>query len=193
MLSMPGLGCKEYEEKAGRGCPVPKVPCPGAGCGGRVQQGHGFYYRFVGGFLFLVRRLICVVCGVTNALLPEDICAYQDVTLAAVEAAVDAKAGPSAGAKAAGVTGPEGKRQARRWRIKSRQWVDQILTLLALLPSDAEPQSWLALVRAVVGDGPGALLRLRWWLWTGKAVYLGGPCGLFLRGRPLGRLGATPT
>ncbi len=190
MLSMPGLGCKEYEEKAGRGCPVPKVPCPGAGCGGRVQQGHGFYYRFVGGFLFLVRRLICVVCGVTNALLPEDICAYQEVTLAAVEAAVDAKAGPSAGAKAAGVTGAEAKRQVRRWRVKSSQWVDQIL---ALLPSDAKSPSWLARVRAVVGDGPGALLRLRWWLWTDKAVYLGGPCGLFHRGRPLGRLGATPT
>ena len=189
MLSMPGLGCKEYGEKAGRGCRVPKVPCPGAGCGGRLQQGHGFYHRFVGGLRFWVRRVICVVCGVTNALLPEDICAYQDVTLAAVEAAVDAKAGPSAGAKAAGVRGPEAKRQARRWRSKSSQWVDK---MLALLPSDAEPQPWLARVRAVVGEGPGALLRLRWWLWADKAVYLGGPSGLFPRGRPVGPPGATP-
>ena len=187
MLSMPGLGCKEYGEKVGRGCPVPKVACPGAGCGGRLQQGHGFYSRFVSGLRFWVRRVICVVCGVTNALLPEDICAYQDVTLVAVEAAVDAEPGPSAGAKAAELTGAGAKRRARRWRVKRSLWVNQIL---ALLP--AGPQPWLARVRAVVGDGPGALLRLRWWLWSDKVVYLGGPCGLFRRGRPGGRPGAAP-
>ena len=81
MLSVTGVGRKEYGEKLGRGGAVPSVACPGAACEGQEQGGHGFYRRYVDEKLFEVRRLICGLCGVSNALLPADICAYRDVSI----------------------------------------------------------------------------------------------------------------
>lgn len=188
MLSVTGVACNEYAGVIGRNGSVPAVSCPAAGCQGRLQRGHGFYKRFVNGVLVELRRLICVVCGVTNALLPEDLCAYRDATLTAVEAAADTGPGPAARARAAGETGHEAKRRVRRWGLGSAsRWV---VRLVALLP--AGPESWLDRVRAVVGAGSGALVRLRRWLWSRYTVLLGGPCGLFRHGRPGGRPGAAP-
>jgi hypothetical protein len=186
MLSVTGVGRKEYAEKLGRAGEVPSVPCPDAACDGQKQGGHGFYRRYVDGKLFDVRRLICGLCGVSNAVLPDDLCAYRDVSLLAVEAAADAWPGPAAAARAAGVTGTEAKRRVRRLVLTAGSlWVSQILALLA-----AGPERWMDVVRAVVGAGGGGLVRLRSWMWSRYRVYLGGPCGLFRLGRPCGRPGA---
>lgn len=188
MLSIAGVRCNEYAGVIGRNGSVPSVSCPAPGCQGRLQTGHGFYKRYVGGFLVELRRMICLVCGVTNALLPEDLCAYRDATLTAVEAAADTGPGPAVRARAAGETGHEAKRRVRRWGLGSgSRWV---IRLVALLP--AGPEYWLDRVRAVVGTGGGALVRLRHWLWSHYTVFLGGPCGLFRLGRPGGRPGAAP-
>ena len=188
MLSVPGVGRKDYGEKLGRAGAIPSVECPDAACEGEVQGGHGFYRRYVDDKLFDVRRLICAVCGVSNAVLPDDICAYRDVSLLVVEAAADAWPGPAAGARAAGIKGDQAKRRVRRMRLSAGSlWINQILALLA-----AGPERWMAVVRAVVGDGQGALVRLRSWLWSRYSVYLGGPCGLYRLGRPGGRPGAAP-
>lgn len=188
MLSVTGVSCNEYAGVLGRNGSVPAVSCPAPGCQGRLQRGHGFYRRYVGGLLVELRRLICVVCGVTNALLPEDLCAYRDATLTAVEAAANTGPGPAARARAAGETGPEAKRRVRRWGLEPEsRWV---VLLVSLLP--AGPQRWLERVRSVVGAGRGALVRLRHWLWAHYTVFLGGPCGVFRLGRLRGRPGAAP-
>lgn len=188
MLSVTGVSCNEYAGVIGRSGSVPAVSCPAPGCQGRLQRGHGFYKRYVDGLLVELRRVICLACGVTNALLPEDLCAYRDATLTAVEAAAGTGPGPAARARAAGETGHEAKRRVRRWGLGSAsRW---IVGLVALLP--AGPEHWLDRVRAVVGAGSGALVRLRQWLWARYKVFLGGPCGLFRLGRPWGRPGAAP-
>ena len=188
MLSVSGVACNEYARVIGRNGSVPAVSCPAPGCQGRLQRGHGFYRRYVDGVLRELRRMICPACGVTNALLPEDLCAYRDATLTAVEAAADTGPGPAVRARAAGETGHEAKRRVRRWGLEPEsRWV---VLLVALLP--AGPQHWLERVRAVVGPGSGALVRLRRWLWERYTVFLGGPCGLFRLGRPRGRPGAAP-
>lgn len=188
MLSTTGVTCNEYAGVIGRCGSVPAVSCPTPRCQGRLQRGHGFYKRYVDGVLRELRRLICPACGVTNALLPEDLCAYRDATLTAVEAAADTGPGPAVGARAAGEAGHEARRRVRRWGLGSvSRWV---IRLVAFLP--AGPEHWLERVRAVVGAGSGALVRLRRWLWERYTVFLGGPCGLFRLGRPGGRPGAAP-
>lgn len=188
MLSMAGVGRNVYAEILGRGCMVPEIPCPAPECNGRVQRSHGYYRRYVEGRLFEVRRLICLVCGVTNALLPEDMCAYRDTSLSAIEAAADGGPGPASRAEAAGEGGHEAKRRVRRWGVDGRsRWVTQLVALLA-----AGPEGWMERVRAVVGAEACALVRLRRWLWSRYVVFLGGPSGLFRLGRPRGRPGAAP-
>jgi hypothetical protein len=188
MLSMAGVSRNEYAGAIGRVGSVPRVACPTPECQGRQQRGHGFYKRYVDGVLSELRRLICSSCGVTHVLLPEDVCAYRDATLTAMEAAAEVGPGPAARARAAGERGPEAKRRVRRWGLgAASRWVTQ---LLALLP--AGPERWLDRVRAVVGAGSGALVSLRRWLWSQYTVFLGGPCGLFRHGRPGGRPGAAP-
>lgn len=49
MLSMTGVSCNEYADEIGRNGSVPAVPCPAPGCQGRLQRGHGFYKRLLGG------------------------------------------------------------------------------------------------------------------------------------------------
>ena len=103
MLCLPGLGCKNYWEWMAPGSPVPKIECPSCH---RLLRGHGWYRRYLGGQRVRIRRLWCAGCCVTHALLPEDVCAYQDLTLTALEAgaaygAVQAKQrdGPTAGGR----------------------------------------------------------------------------------------------
>lgn len=187
MLSVPGIGCKEYQGKIGRGRAVPEAPCPDPACGGQLRP-HGYYRRYVARVLFEVRRLICLVCGVTTAVLPADICAYRDLTLTALEAAAGAGPGPASRAKAADERGADARRRARRWPLDAASvWVSQLVALLAGVGGP-----WMERVRAVVGAAPGALERLRSWLWSRYTVFLGGPTGLYRLGRPGGRPGAAP-
>lgn len=179
MLSLPGVDRKTYPERFGRGLPLPQVGCPDPACSGQLR-GHGWYRRFVDGILAAIRRLRCNRCGVTHAVLPEDICAYRDATLPALEAAMEAGVGPSAGAKAAGQRGAAGVRRVRRWMrsLEGRR----VAQVVALLPAVAG--SFLERVRAMVGPAPGALIRLRHWLWSTYTYFLGGLTGLFRHGRP---------
>ena len=98
MLCLPGLGCKDYWERMRRGSPIPEIDCPT--CLVRLK-GHGWYERYFCGELVDIRRLRCVGCSVTHALLPEDLCAYQDLTLPALEQAKQ-RDGPTAAARTAG-------------------------------------------------------------------------------------------
>ena len=170
MLCLPGLGCKDYWERMTPGSPLPELDCPS--CRGPLK-GHGWYRRYFGGRRVGIRRLRCAGCGVTHALLPENLCAYQDLTLQALEQAKQ-QDGPSAAARAADRHGA--MRRARRWR-GGRLWRE----LLALLPVAGDV--WQRIV-ALVGPEPGMLVRLRHWLWSQLAYLLGGPCGLFRHGRP---------
>ena len=170
MLCLPGLGCKDYWERITPGSPIPEIACPS--CLGRLK-GHGWYQRYFCERRVGIRRLRCAVCGVTHALLPEDLCAYQDLTLSALEQAQQ-RDGPSAAARAAGCDGA--LRRARRWR-GSRVWQQ----LLALLPA---PGSLWERIVALVGSAPGRLVRLRHWMWSHLVYWLGGPCGVFRHGRP---------
>ncbi len=148
----------------------PRDECPSCLC---QLKGHGWYRRYFGGERVSIRRLCCPGCKVTHALLPEDLCAYQDLTLLALEQAKQ-RDGPSAAARAAGWDGAV--RRARRWR-GGRLWPQ----LLALLPVAGD--AWERIV-ALVGPEPGMLVRLRHWMWSQLAYLLGGPCGLFRHGRP---------
>lgn len=170
MLCLLGLSCKDYWERMTPSAAIPEIECPDCA---DLLKGHGWYRRYFGGQRVAIRRLRCAACGVTHALLPEDLCAYQDLTLPALEQA-QARDGPSAAARVAGVEGAV--RRARRWRA-GRLWRQ----LHAVLP--AAGTLWERMV-ALVGPEPGLLVRLRHWIWSHLAYWLGGPCGLFRHGRP---------
>jgi len=132
-----------------------------------------------------LRRGICPICRVTHAILPEDLCAYRDSTLQAVEAAVSPGPVPAVvAAREAGEAGPESARRVRRWVAGFAAAFEQ--ALLGLLPS--VPGTWVERVRRVVGSAPGWLVRLRGWLWARYRVFFGGPTGLWRHGRPRDRV-----
>jgi hypothetical protein len=179
MLSLAGVGCKQYEERVGRGRPVPAVSCPAPECHGSRLVGHGWYRRYLDSERSEVRRLRCGRCGVSHALLPEDLCAYRDATFAAVESALDAGV-PGGGAQAAGQHGSAGVRRVRRWL---RSACAPVATAVqALLAPAAGP--WWRRAQQVVGTAAGWLTRLRHWLWSRWRCFLGGVSGLYRQGRP---------
>ena len=179
MLSLAGVGCKQYEERVGRGRSVPAVNCPDPECQASRLRPRGWYRRYLGGVRSEVRRLRCPRCGVSHALLPEDLCAYRDATFAAVEAALDVGV-PSGGAQAAGQDGSAGVRRVRRW-LRS-DGAPLATAVQALLAPAAGP--WWRRAQQVVGDGAGWLTRLRHWLWSRWRCFLGGVSGLYRHGRP---------
>ena len=175
MLFLPGIDSKSYWTRLGRGMAIPAVACPDPSCPG-VLSARGWYQRYLGGERVSLRRLRCRRCGVSHALLPEDVCAYRDLTFPVLEAAMHSRDGPSAAARAAGRQGPAAVRQARRW-LRGSSW--QRLSML--LP--AAGRVWER-IEAIVGPVPGQLVRLRHWLWSKLGYLLGGPTGLFRHGRP---------
>jgi hypothetical protein len=183
MLCLPGVDSKSYGEVFGPGVPLPEVSCPDPGCGGERLRGHGWYGRYLEDSRVALRRLRCRRCEVTHAVLPAEVCAYRDLKLEALEAALVVDGGPAAQARAAGQPGPAGVRRVRRWRQHlARGWA---LAVAAVLP----PASgrWWERVREVFGCGPGWLVRLRQWLWLAWGEFFSGLSGLFRQGRP--RLG----
>ena len=180
MLCFPGLDCKSYAERLADGQPLPELACPDPGCPVQCLRGHGWYRRFLGGVLRAIRRLRCPVCKVTHALLPEDVCAYHDLTLGDLEAALDAGGGPSSAARAAGQSGAAGVRRARRWqRAMQLPWTQE---LVAFLPPGTG--SLLERARAAMEDAPSALVWLRRELWSKRVDFLSGLTGLYRHGRP---------
>ena len=177
MVSLPGVSCKEYAERVGQ--EIPPVSCPDPACQGAPLRGHGSYRRRLGGELQPLRRGRCPGCGVSHALFPEDLCAYRDATLDAVEAALPAGS-PSAGAKAAEQEDPQGVRRVRRWlRSAGQAWTSSVL---ALLPAAEGP--WWVRAQKALGAHPGWLTRLRHGLWSKFGCFLGGVFGLYRHGRP---------
>ena len=175
MVILPGVDSKSYWEVLLRGQPLPEIACPDPSCSGRLKA-DGWYARYLGGECVKLRRSVCDRCRVSHALLPEDVCAYRDLTLPALEQALEHPESPSAAAEAAGQEGPAAVRRARRW-LRGSSWVG----LGFLLPAAGE--LWER-VEALVGAGFGKLLRLRHWLWSRAGYLLGGPSGLFRHGRP---------
>lgn len=177
MLSLEGVGCKEYRELVGG--VVPEVGCPDPECQGTRLRGHGWYWRYLGGKQEPLRRMRCPRCRVSHALLPEDLCAYRDATLGAVESALVAS-GPSAGAQAAGEGGSQGVRRVRRWRRSAEGRF--AASLQALLAPAAGP--WWLRAQQVVGEAAGWLTRLRHFVWSRWRCFVGGVSGLYRHGRP---------
>jgi hypothetical protein len=176
MLSLPNVSCKVYWQWVEV---IPELSCPDPACDGSRLQGHGSYRRLLGGELQPLRRVRCPRCGVSHALLPEDLCAYRDATFGAVEAALSAGT-PSAGAEAAGQDDPQAVRRVRRWlRSAGEAWTS---TVSALLP--AVEGRWWERVQAAFGARPGWLTRLRQDLWSRFGCLLGGVSGLYRHGRP---------
>jgi hypothetical protein len=179
MLSLAGVGCKHYEELVGRGTPIPEVSCPDPECQASRLQARGWYWRYLGGVRTEMRRLRCPRCGVSHALLPEDLCAYRDATLGAVESALEVGV-PSGGAQAAGQDGSAGVRRVRRWlRSDGSPLATGVQAVLA--PAEGP---WWRRAQQVFGAGAGWLTRLRHWLWSRWRCFLGGVSGLYRHGRP---------
>lgn len=178
MLSVAGLGCKQYREQMDSGA-VPELICPDPECRGARLRGHGRYKRYLGGALQAIRRVRCTRCKVSHAVLPEDVCAYRDLKLGSVETALAAGA-PSAGAEASGQDGRVGVRRVRGWlRSAQEPFAAKLQGLLGPVPGP-----WWRGAQEVVGQGEGWLTRLRHWLWSSWRCFLGGVSGLFRHGRP---------
>jgi hypothetical protein len=181
MLSLEGLDCKHYREQMDSGV-LPALSCPDPACQAAGLRGHGWYLRYVGGVRQPIRRVRCPRCKVSHAVLPEDLCAYRDLTLGAVEAGLGAGR-PSPGAAASRQDGVEGVRRVRGWLRSAQQ--PFAAKLQALLGPVASP--WWQGAQEVVGKAAGWLTRLRHWLWGTWRSFLGGVSGLYRHGRPTGR------
>lgn len=180
MVFVAGLCSKIYWDQLAPGLALPRVPCPTPSCYGSLLRGHGWHERYLSEQRVRLRRLRCPRCRVSHVLLPEDVCAYRDLSFPVLEAAM-AAAGPKAAAASAGESSPAAVRRARRWR-RGSTWVQ----LSLLLPVAGTVWERIA---AVVGEGVGQLLRLRHWLWSHLGYLLGGATTLFRRGRPRDDLG----
>lgn len=124
-----------------------------------------------------IRRGRCPSCGVTHAILPEDVCAYRDLALDTLVAVLTA-AGPSEAARALGDPGPEKVRRARRWRrLALGERARQAERVLATTGS---PSTWWE--RAIEAYGDLVSWRHRQWAQTG--YFLSPLLGLFRHGRP---------
>lgn len=180
MVSVAGLGCKQYREQMDSGA-VPELSCPDPQCRTPLR-GHGWYQRYLGGERQSLRRVRCPRCRVSHAVLPEDVCAYRDLTFEAVEAGLAAER-PSAGAEVSGQMGRAGVRRVRGW-LRSAQEPDAA-KLQGLLGPVSGP--WWRGAQEVVGQAAGWLRRLRRFLWSSCRYFLGGVRGLFRHGRPAAR------
>ena len=181
MVSVAGLGCKQYREQMDSGV-VPGLICPDPQCQGTSLRGHGWYKRYLGGGRQSLRRVRCPRCKVSHAVLPEDVCAYRDLTLGAVEAGLGAQ-GPSVGAEVSGQVGSAGVRRVRGWLRSAQE--PYAAKLQALLGPVSGP--WWRGAQEVIGKTPGWLTRLRHFLWSSFRCFLGGVSGLFRHGRPASR------
>ncbi len=179
MLCLPGVDYKSYRSRFGRGQSLPDLRCPDPACEKRLR-GHGWYRRYIDGEYAEIRRVRCERCGVTHALLPEEVCAYRDLTLRTLEIILETEGGPSVRAAASAQRRSAGVRRVRRWLRE----IEGSLAgrLQALLP--AVSGSWWQRVKRILGAAPGALVRLRHWLWSTRRYFFAGLLGLFRHGRP---------
>ena len=96
MVSVAGVNRKTYQERFGRGQPLEALACPDPSCLGGSLGGHGFQRRYVDGSYMELRRVRCRRCRVTHVVLPEDLCAYRDVSFQTLEKILSTPGGPTA-------------------------------------------------------------------------------------------------
>jgi len=159
MISVDGIGTKEYWAVFGDVSTRPVVRCPDARCEGSAADPHGHHVRYVGGELRPIYRVLCPGCGVTHGVLPEDICAYRDLTLGQLERVVEA-AGPSEGAGLANLGGVDTTRRSRRLRQAAERGLARAVEAFLT----AGEGNWLERTRGLASLGVDALLWLRRWL-----------------------------
>lgn len=140
-------------------------------------RSHGSYLRYVNGRRMRIRRCRCHGCKVTHAILPEDVCAYRDLTLKDLSTVLTAR-GPTEGARRLGQVSAAGVRRARRLRQEALG--KPARQAERALPELENPAPWWQ--RALVAFGSLVQWRHRQWETTGyfATVLL----GLFRHGRP---------
>lgn len=180
MLCVSGVGIKEYF--SGSRDWLSTLRCPDPGCFRSRFWRHGSYVRYLGGVLRRILRVRCSGCGVTHGVVPEQVCAYRDLTLDCLEQIWD-QVGPSSGARevfAAEASWSAAVCRMRRLlhRVRDRVWP----SLRGFLPALIEPG--LAGLRELFGSSPGVLVRLRHWLLSSHGLWFSGLCGLWRHGRP---------
>jgi len=147
-------------------------PC----CRHSYLASHGSYRRYVDGQRMRIRRGRCSWCGVTHAILPEDMCAYRVLTLEDLASALTAR-GPTAAAQQLGDPSEAGVRRARRTRQDAA--AERTLQNERVLPAARDPGSWWQRALAAYGS----LLAWRRWLWRQTGYFVTGLLGLFRQGR----------
>ena len=139
MVCVKGVGIKEYFEDPRSW--LSALRCPDPDCEQARVEGHGGYRRYVGGVLRRIQRVRCVRCGVTHGVLPEEMCAYRDLTLSALETIWEAS-GPSAAARQVEEVSDRRVRSMRRVLQRLRRQVSvEIRGFRACGRSSAQPRA----------------------------------------------------
>ncbi len=149
--------------------------CPS--CPSSDLRPHGGYRRYVDGRRMWIRRGLCPHCGVTHAILPEDVCAYRDLALDTLASVLTA-AGPSEAARALGDASPENVRRIRRWRRSAVG--ERTLQAERVLPSTGSVSTWWERTLEAYGD----LVSWRHRQWAQTGYFVTPLLGLFRHGRP---------
>lgn len=183
MLSLRGVDRKKYEAWS-RGPFPDDLPCPCCPTG--CLRPHGGYFRYVDNRLSRIRRGWCPPCGVTHAILPEDVCAYRDLSLDELASVLTAP-GPTAAARSLGDEDPVTVRRLRRWRREASG--PRARHSARVLPTTGSPSSWWE--RAL--EGYGDLVAWRHRLWSQAGWFATPLLGLFRRGRPPSRVAENST
>lgn len=179
MLCLVGVACKQYVFEVGvKGSRLPDLVCPQPGCCRRLE-GHGGYYRYLGGERSWMRRAVCRRCRVSHALAPEDLVAYRDLTLGELECAWRST-GPTEAALSLGDADEAAIRRLRAVKHRLRVHVEG--QVRAFVPAVSEPGP--AGLERIFGSSPGLLVRLRVWLWSTLGLLWSGLSGLWRHGRP---------
>jgi len=172
MLSLTGIDRKSYAEWF-EGFPTDLLcPC----CDHSHLAPHGSYLRYVDDHRMRIRRGRCPWCEVTHAILPEDVCAYRDLTLEDLASVLSAR-GPTEAAHQLGDASEAGVRRARR--LRQAALAERARQAERVLPAAPDPAPWWQ--RAL--EAYGSLLSWRRWLWRQTGYFVTGLLGLFRQGR----------
>ena len=157
-------------------------PC----CAVRYLKPHGSYRRYVDGTRMEIRRGRCPSCGVTHAILPEDVCAYRDLSLEALATVLSAR-GPTQASRQLGDASAAGVRRARRHQREAL--AQRACQADRVLPASSHPAPWWQRALAAFGS----LLEWRHSQWERSGYFATPLLGLFRHGRPPWVAAAFPT
>ena len=123
-----------------------------------------------------IRRARCRACGVTQAVLPEDVCAYRDLSLEELTVVLTARS-PTAAARTLGDESSAAVRRMGRWRVEARG--ERARSAERLLPEARAPAAWWQRAIEAFGD----LVSWRRWQWQSTRHFVTPMLGLFRHGR----------